>query len=297
VSENCDSDIEDDHSLRHVPSQDDVTITMGTTISKILGIVSGSQPDGEASAADGDDELEDFSDYEHNGSRRGSEFNGLEDSWLSEQKVEVENDLFVACAWNGVTYMIDWSQRNSTSLDCNQNAATKFQLVKFAFEGRVCAFTAGELRPGNFQSCSNKCYSVNDTHIHNLKGSYAIVPGQNVPCLFYVDFDEQIYVYYDVRITPGPVTNFLDKQDDDIEEALERIHEYEYLIKDLRQRINDPDDNTNKARTENPFGNANLITSHSPEALPNIIHRCLYELPQLQAALEYELEQVRASQR
>lgn len=144
VSENGDSDAEDDHSLRHVPSLDDVTVTMGTTISKILGIVSGNQPDGEASAADGDDELEDFSDSEHNGSRRGSEFNGLEDSWLSEQKVEVENDLFVACAWNGVTYMIDWSQRSSTPSDSNQQAATKFQLVKFAFEGRVCAFTAGE---------------------------------------------------------------------------------------------------------------------------------------------------------
>ncbi|CAO3675803.1 unnamed protein product [Umbelopsis ramanniana] len=269
VSENGDSDVEDDHSLRHIPSLDDVTVTMGTTISKILGIVSGNQPDGEASAADGDDELEDFSDSEHNGSRRGSEYNGLEDSWLSEQKVEVENDLFVACAWNGVTYMIDWSQRSSTPSDSNQQAATKFQLVKFAFEGRVCAFTAG---------------------------SYAVVPGQNVPCLFYVDFDDQIYVYYDVRISPGPVTNFLDKQDDDIEEALERIDEYEYMMKELRQGIHDPDDNTSKALMENPFGNANLITSHSPQALPDIIHRCLYELPQLQAALSYELEQLALAQ-
>jgi hypothetical protein len=123
-------------------------------------------------------------------------------------------------------------------------------------------------------------------------GSYAVVPGQNVPCLFYVDFDDQIYVYYDVRISPGPATNFLDKQDDDIEEALERIDEYEYMIQELRQGIYDPDDNSQKALMENPFGNANLITSHSPQALPDIIHRCLYELPQLQAALSYELEQV-----
>lgn len=107
-----------------------------------------------------------------------------------------------------------------------------------------------------------------------------------------MDFDDQIYVYYDVRISPGPVTNFLDKQDDDIEEALERIDEYEYMMKELRQGIHDPDDNTSKARMENPFGNANLITSHTPQALPDIIHRCLYELPQLQAALSYELEQV-----
>ena len=94
--------------------------------------MSGSQADGEVSAADGDDELEEYSDSDHNGSRRGSEYNGLEDSWISEQKVEVESDLFVACAWNGVTYMIDWSQRGFSSADKPQGAATKFQLVKFA---------------------------------------------------------------------------------------------------------------------------------------------------------------------
>jgi hypothetical protein len=136
--------MEDDHSLRPVSSHDDITKSMGSTISKILGIVSGSQADGEVSAADGDDELEEYSDSDHNGSRRGSEYNGLEDSWISEQKVEVESDLFVACAWNGVTYMIDWSQRGFSSADKPQGAATKFQLVKFAFEGRVCAFTAGK---------------------------------------------------------------------------------------------------------------------------------------------------------
>lgn len=90
------------------------------------------------------------------------------------------------------------------------------------------------------------------------------MPGQNVPCLFYVDFDDQIYVYYDVRISPGPVTNFLDEQDDDIEEALERIDEYECIINDLQQRICDPDDNNDKPNMDNPFGSANIISSHSP---------------------------------
>ena len=49
-------------------------------------------------------------------------------------------ELFVACAWNGVTYLIDWSQRTE---DEKGQSKVKYQLVKFAFEGRVCAFTAG----------------------------------------------------------------------------------------------------------------------------------------------------------
>ncbi|KAL9537855.1 hypothetical protein MBANPS3_011405 [Mucor bainieri] len=126
---------------------------------------------------------EDDSDYESVPWSEGSE---MEDE-------EPGCDLFVACAWNGVTYLIDWSKK----LDSDTSQDTiKYQLVKFAFEGRVCAFTAG-------------LYSV-ENHV-------------NVPCLFYVDFEDQIYVYYDVRISPGPVTGFIDMIDDDIEEALDRI--------------------------------------------------------------------------
>ncbi|KAF1802959.1 hypothetical protein FB192DRAFT_1279549 [Mucor lusitanicus] len=126
---------------------------------------------------------EDDSDYESVPWSEGSE---MEDE-------EPGCDLFVACAWNGVTYLIDWSKK----LDSDTSQDTiKYQLVKFAFEGRVCAFTAG-------------LYSV-ENHV-------------NVPCLFYVDFEDQIYVYYDVRISPGPVTGFIDVIDDDIEEALDRI--------------------------------------------------------------------------
>lgn len=62
-------------------------------------------------------------------------------SWADTDEADQEGpptaELFVACAWNGVTYLIDWSQR----IDHSQ---IKFQLVQFAFEGRVCAFTAGK---------------------------------------------------------------------------------------------------------------------------------------------------------
>ncbi|KAI8047362.1 uncharacterized protein B0P05DRAFT_566251 [Gilbertella persicaria] len=129
---------------------------------------------------------------EHTSEEEEEEDSDYESEAWSENGSELEDepgcDLFVACAWNGVTYLIDWSKKEEEKI--------KYQLVKFAFEGRVCAFTAG-------------LYSVEN---------YV-----NVPCLFYVDFEDQIYVYYDVRITPGPVTGFIDTIDDDVEEALDRI--------------------------------------------------------------------------
>lgn len=180
--------------------------------------------DTDSSSSSTDDVEEDDSDYESVPWSEGS-----------ESENEPGCDLFVACAWNGVTYLIDWSKRigdddnddddedeedqyedvdddeneeetdsfnssdsdNKTGQQQRQNASKiKYQLVKFAFEGRVCAFTAG-------------LYSVENQ--------------VNVPCLFYVDFEDQIYVYYDVRISPGPVTGFIDRIDDDVEEALDRI--------------------------------------------------------------------------
>lgn len=54
-------------------------------------------------------------------------------------------------------------------------------------------------------------------------GLYAVSPGHNVPCLFYVDFEDQIWVYYDVHISPRPVIGFLDVIEGDVKEALERV--------------------------------------------------------------------------
>ncbi|CDS12426.1 hypothetical protein LRAMOSA04620 [Lichtheimia ramosa] len=126
-----------------------------------------------------------------------------EDIEYDEQEKETQAELFVACAWNGVTYLIDWSQRVEEQ---GGDSKVKFQLVKFAFEGR----------------------------------SYAVAPGHNVPCLFYVDFEDQIYVYYDVRVSPGPVTGFIDTIDDDVEEALERIVGIESSISALNAPVKKP---------------------------------------------------------
>lgn len=142
-----------------------------------------------------------------------------EDSWgeaSSESEETPGCDLFVACAWNGVTYLIDWSRRI-------EDSKIKYQLVKFAFEGRVCAFTAG---------------------------LYAVDSEENLPCLFYVDFEDQIYVYYDVRVSAGPVSSFIDVIDDDVEEAIDRIIGIEGAIESLIESEQNTQQNLQKKTTE-----------------------------------------------
>lgn len=43
-----------------------------------------------------------------------------------------------------------------------------------------------------------------------ILGQYAITPGHNVNCFLYVDFEDQITVYYNLRINTQPVTNFME---------------------------------------------------------------------------------------
>ncbi|KAG0238263.1 integrin alpha FG-GAP repeat-containing protein 2 [Actinomortierella wolfii] len=58
-----------------------------------------------------------------------------------------------------------------------------FNTAQYDFESRVCAFGAGE---------------------------YAITPGKNEPCLFYVDFDDNIFVYYNFHIHLEPSIPFVE---------------------------------------------------------------------------------------
>lgn len=92
---------------------------------------------------------EDISRRESLNSDLESDLEDEGDLWSEEDESETDeeaypdSDLFVACAWNGVTYLIDWSKRLMDDEDHDAKNKIKFQLVKFAFEGRVCAFTAG----------------------------------------------------------------------------------------------------------------------------------------------------------
>ncbi|KAI9267802.1 hypothetical protein BY458DRAFT_533857 [Sporodiniella umbellata] len=152
----------------------------------------------QSSGIEGDsEETESSSSSEDTSEASDSEFESWDEA--SEEDETPGCDLFVACAWNGVTYLIDWSRRI-------EDGKIKYQLVKFAFEGRVCAFTAG---------------------------LYAVDSEENLPCLFYVDFEDQVYVYYDVWISSGPVSGFIDTIDDDVEEAIDRIIGIEGAIDSL----------------------------------------------------------------
>ncbi|CAG8599016.1 5147_t:CDS:10 [Diversispora eburnea] len=124
----------------------------------------------------------------------------------SEQNIDDElssnkrNDVFVACAWDGHTYVIDYD----------------FNVVRFEFEGRVCAFAAGQ---------------------------YALTKGHNVPCFMYVDFEDHITVYHNLHINTKPVTNFIEIMRDQIDEfdglLKENVKNYEHGLYQSTPHITD----------------------------------------------------------
>jgi len=71
-------------------------------------------------------------------------------------------------------------------------------VVEFDFEERVCAFIAG---------------------------NYAIAPDKNVPCMFFVTFDDVIYVYYDICLSSIYLKTLSDVLDKDIEMHSDIIEE------------------------------------------------------------------------
>ncbi|KAF9585215.1 integrin alpha FG-GAP repeat-containing protein 2 [Lunasporangiospora selenospora] len=77
-------------------------------------------------------------------------------------------------------------QKNDMFVGCSWSGATffidqDFNTAEYDFEARVCAFGAGQ---------------------------YAVTPGKNEPCLFYVDFEDNIYVYYNLYIQTAPTVPF-----------------------------------------------------------------------------------------
>ncbi|KAF9946373.1 integrin alpha FG-GAP repeat-containing protein 2, partial [Mortierella alpina] len=77
-------------------------------------------------------------------------------------------------------------QRNDMFVGCSWSGITffidqEFNIAQYDFDARVCAFGAGQ---------------------------YAVTPGRNEPCLFYVDFEDNIYVYYNLYIQTAPPLQF-----------------------------------------------------------------------------------------
>lgn len=79
-------------------------------------------------------------------------------------------------------------QKNDMFVGCSWSGITffidqEFNTAQYDFDARVCAFGAGQ---------------------------YAVTPGRNEPCLFYVDFEDNIYVYYNLYIQTEPSVKFQD---------------------------------------------------------------------------------------
>ncbi|KAG1134784.1 hypothetical protein G6F42_000205 [Rhizopus arrhizus] len=271
-------------NIDHVQQNDATKSGIHTTSSNTSqlrhssGVEEQSEEDSEDVEEDDEDD-EDDEDYEDEDSEDKDYHNDSDyESWdeASESEEVPGCDLFVACAWNGVTYLIEWSRRI-------EDSKIKYQLVKFAFEGRVCAFTAG-------------LYAVDNS-------------GENIPCLFYVDFEDQIYVYYDVRISPGPVNGFIDAIDDDVEEAIDRIIGIEGAIESLIQsEQQQPHQQKQKKSGENEEEEDMIdlgdgwrgVTNEEecsfikqedsdPLNLADFIHECLYEFDSMKDKLEKEV--------
>ncbi|CAG8476067.1 6253_t:CDS:10 [Funneliformis mosseae] len=156
------------------------------------------------------------------------------DKKFLDEPEEMGDDIFVTCAWNGNTYMIDHD----------------FNIVKFEFEARVCAFAAGR---------------------------YAITPGHNVNCFMYVDFEDRITVYYNLRINTKPVTNF-------IEIMSGQFNQFDEL---LRNKIPDYDQEKN-ALSNGP--------NQSEYNITEFFHQCLYQLDDyknMKSKLQREIEEIR----
>ncbi|KAF9962338.1 integrin alpha FG-GAP repeat-containing protein 2 [Mortierella alpina] len=131
-------------------------------------------------------------------------------------------------------------QRNDMFVGCSWSGITffidqEFNIAQYDFDARVCAFGAGQ---------------------------YAVTPGRNEPCLFYVDFEDNIYVYYNLYIQTEPPLQFQDivRADTDLvrksrmfqlaeKASTERCEETEPLSTDptstlLDSQNNHPDVNT-----------------------------------------------------
>ncbi|GJJ68793.1 KICSTOR complex protein ITFG2 [Entomortierella parvispora] len=79
-------------------------------------------------------------------------------------------------------------QRSDMFVGCSWSGITffidqDFNTAQYDFDARVCAFGAGQ---------------------------YAVSPGRNEPCLFYVDFEDNIFVYYNLYIQTKPTIQFRD---------------------------------------------------------------------------------------
>ncbi|KAF9575385.1 integrin alpha FG-GAP repeat-containing protein 2 [Mortierella alpina] len=157
-------------------------------------------------------------------------------------------------------------QRNDMFVGCSWSGITffidqEFNIAQYDFDARVCAFGAGQ---------------------------YAVTPGRNEPCLFYVDFEDNIYVYYNLYIQTEPPPQFQEivRADADLvrksrmfqlaeKASKEERADVEATSGDASLRLMDPQDNHSDANTLDE-SNAKSASAWTERDMKDFIHDTLY---------------------
>ncbi|KAK3843660.1 MAG: hypothetical protein J3R72DRAFT_522727 [Linnemannia gamsii] len=156
-------------------------------------------------------------------------------------------------------------QKNDMFVGCSWSGITffidqEFNTAQYDFDARVCAFGAGQ---------------------------YAVRPGRNEPCLFYVDFEDNIYVYYNLYIQTEPTAHFQDiiKADPALVRTSQGVHMEQEEPPSIKATTPGPANEKNNDENEPTAPAAALPESKIPSAptwteqdMKNFIHDSLYDV-------------------
>ncbi|KAF9417020.1 integrin alpha FG-GAP repeat-containing protein 2 [Podila epigama] len=155
-------------------------------------------------------------------------------------------------------------QMNDMFVGCSWSGITffidqEFNTAQYDFEARVCAFGAGQ---------------------------YALTPGRNEPCLFYVDFEDNIFVYYNLYIQTQPTAQFQDivKSDAKLMKAGRDIKQTEEAQAEVPRKSQQPSTTGEElaseieAKSKEGNGVNGAQSSWSEQDLKHFIHDSLYNV-------------------
>ncbi|KAF9130365.1 integrin alpha FG-GAP repeat-containing protein 2 [Mortierella sp. 14UC] len=156
-------------------------------------------------------------------------------------------------------------QKNDMFVGCSWSGITffidqEFNTAQYDFDARVCAFGAGQ---------------------------YAVTPGRNEPCLFYVDFEDNIYVYYNLYIQTEPTAPFQDivKADAALVRTSQKIHleQEEPLSTNMTapgpaEEKNNDENETTAPSAAIPDNKTPSVPTWTEQDMKNFIHNSLYDV-------------------
>ncbi|KAK3838527.1 MAG: hypothetical protein JOS17DRAFT_295279 [Linnemannia elongata] len=156
-------------------------------------------------------------------------------------------------------------QKNDMFVGCSWSGITffidqEFNTAQYDFDARVCAFGAGQ---------------------------YAVTPGRNEPCLFYVDFEDNIYVYYNLYIQTEPSVLFQDivKADASLVRTSQKLHSEQNEVSLTKAAIHgsveekQSDENETTASVPAPSDNKiSPASTWTEQDMKSFIHDSLYDV-------------------